>query len=141
MALAGRAVAVWLVIIAAETLHGIARTLWLAPIVGDFRARQIAVFSGSAIILTVTAILIRWLAPPTWRAALAIGGLWLALTLAFEIGLGRATGASWDRITEDYDPRRGGLLAIGMLVLMLAPLVAAHLRGVAPWSARHATTS
>ena len=135
-----RAVAVWLVIIAAETLHGIARTLWLAPIVGDFRARQIAVFTGTIIILTVTAIFIRWLEPPTWRAALAIGGLWLALTLAFEIGLGRATGASWDRITEDYDPRRGGLLAIGMLVLVLAPLVAAHFRGGAPWSTRHVTT-
>ena len=32
MALAGRAFVVWLVIIAAETLHSIARTLWLAPI-------------------------------------------------------------------------------------------------------------
>ncbi len=134
MALAGRAFAVWLVIIAAETLHGIARTLWLAPIVGDFRARQIAVFSGSAIILAVTAVFVRWLGPPTRRAALAIGGLWLALTLAFEIGLGRATGASWNRITEDYDPRGGGLLAIGMLVLVLAPLIAARLRGVLPYN-------
>ena len=132
MALAGRAFAVWLVIIAAETLHGIARTLWLVPIVGDFRARQIAVFSGSAIILTVTAIFIHWLGPPTRRAALAVGGLWLALTLAFEVGLGRATGASWDRLTEDYDPRRGGLLVMGMLVVVLAPLAAALLRGVLP---------
>lgn len=124
-----RAVAVWFVIIAAETIHGIARTLWLAPLVGDFRARQMAVFTGSAIFLAITAVFIRWIGPRTRRAALAIGGLWLALTLAFEIGLGRATGASWDRITEDYDPRRGGLLAIGMLVLVLAPLLAARLRG------------
>lgn len=131
-----RAVAVWCVIIAAETMHGIARTLWLAPLVGDFRARQMAVFTGSAIILVITAVFIRWIGPRTRRAALAIGGLWLALTLAFEIGLGRATGASWGRITEDYDPRRGGLLAIGMLVLVLAPLIAARLRGVAPWPTR-----
>lgn len=129
-----RAVAVWFVIIGAETIHGIARTLWLAPLVGDFRARQIAVFTGSAIILAITVVFIRWIGSRTRRAALAIGGLWLVLTLAFEIGLGRATGASWDRITEDYDPRRGGLLAIGMLVLVLAPLIAARLRGVLPYN-------
>lgn len=129
-----RAVAIWFVIIAAETSQGIARTFWLAPLVGDFRARQMAVFTGSAIILAITALFIRWIGPRTRRAALATGVLWLGLTLAFEIGLGRATGASWDRITEDYDPRRGGLLVIGMLVLVLAPLIAARLRGVLPYN-------
>lgn len=105
MRLVGRALAVWLLVIVAETMHGIARTLWLAPRLGDFRARQVAVFSGSAIILAIAAIFIRWIDPPSRRAALAIGGLWLVLTVVFEITLGRATGASWARIIEDYDLR------------------------------------
>ena len=58
-----RGVAVWLIIMAVEMVHGIARTLWLAPIVGDFRARQIAVFTGSALILAVAVLFIRWMKP------------------------------------------------------------------------------
>lgn len=136
MALAGRALVVWLIVIAAETIHGIARTLVLTPRVGDFRARQIAVFTGAAIILGITLACIRWIRPPHGRAALAIGGLWLVLTVVFEITLGRATGASWARIIEDYDLWHGGLLAFGMAVLALAPLIAAHLRGVLPYNPR-----
>ena len=123
-----RALAVWVLVIVAETIHGIARTLLLAPRVGDFRARQVAVFTGSAIILGIATAFIRWISPPSTRATLAIGVLWLVLTLTFEVAFGRATGASWARIAEDYDLLRGGLLPIGMLVLALAPLIAVRLR-------------
>lgn len=128
IALVGRALVVWLLLVVAETIHGIARTLWLAPRIGDFRARQVAVFSGSAIILAIVALFIRWIDPPSRRAALAIGGLWLVLTLTFEIVVGRATGASWARIVEDYDLVHGGLLPFGMAILALAPLIAARAR-------------
>jgi hypothetical protein len=42
-----RGVVVWLVLIAAEAAHGIARARWLVLIVGNLRAPQIAVASGS----------------------------------------------------------------------------------------------
>ena len=42
-----RAFLVWLLIIAIESVHGTLRVLFLQPLVGDFRARQIAVFTGS----------------------------------------------------------------------------------------------
>ena len=38
-----RAIAVWVLLMSAEVVHGVARTLFLAPAVGDFRARQLAV--------------------------------------------------------------------------------------------------
>ena len=74
-----RGVAVWLIIMAVEMVHGIARTLWLAPIVGDFRARQVAVFTGSALILAVAVLFIRWMKPvgpgaprtTIWRGAVS----------------------------------------------------------------------
>ena len=60
-----------------------------------------------------------------------MGGLWLVLMLAFEIGLGRLVfHASWDRIASDFDLRRGGCLGFGMLVLLAAPLLAAKLHGL-----------
>ena len=54
MLLAARAFAIWLLLITAEVVHGIVRTLVLTPAVGDFRARQIGVFTGSLLILLIT---------------------------------------------------------------------------------------
>jgi hypothetical protein len=71
-----------------------------------------------------------WLRPQPVRRWWTFGLLWLALTLAFEIGLGRAIGMSWDRIASDFDPRHGGLLAFGMLVILVAPRLLAQRRGL-----------
>jgi hypothetical protein len=126
-----RGAAVWLVIIAVEVVHGIARTLTLAPIVGDFRARQIAVFTGSALILAIAWLFIRWVRPARLGDALAVGALWLGLTVIFEVAFGRlVVHASWSRLASDYDLRRGGLLPVGLVVETLAPAIAARLRGV-----------
>lgn len=54
-----RAAAVWLLIIAAETAHGILRTLPLAPAVGDLQARQVGVPVGSLPGLAVAWLTIR----------------------------------------------------------------------------------
>lgn len=126
-----RALLVWVAIAGVETLHGIARVAWLAPRVGDFRARQLAVFTGSALIFGVAWLSIRWIAPRTVGGALRVGALWLALMLAFEVGLGRfVAGQSWQRLGEDYDVTRGGLLGFGMLALLVSPWIAARGRDV-----------
>ncbi len=127
-----RALAVWVGIVAAETLHGALRALWLAPLVGDFRARQVAVFTGSLIIVAIAWLSIRWLRAPGTRALLAVGLLWAALTLGFDLMLGRVVfGYAWQRIAEDFDVEHGGLLPFGILMLAASPLVATKLRGAA----------
>lgn len=126
-----RAIAVWLLIAAAETLHGIARTLWLVPIVGDHAARQIGVVTGSLLIFAITWFAIHWLRLRGRRELIATGALWVVLMLAFEIVLGRAVfGFGWDRIGAEFDPSRGGLMLFGFAALLLMPLVAARLRGL-----------
>ena len=125
-----RGVAAWLCVIIVEVFHGLVRTLFLAPVLrGDFRARQVAVFTGSFLILVVATSFIRWIRPADAGEAMAIGIVWLVLTLAFEIGFGRyVVHASWSRIASDYDLLRGGLLPIGLFVLTAAPLIAARFR-------------
>jgi hypothetical protein len=126
-----RALAVWLVIVAAESIRGILRRLLLAPAVGDFRARQISVFTGALIIIAIVTLFIRWLRLPTIRWMLAVGVAWVVLTMTFELVLGRLIlGYSWDRVLSDYDLSRGGLLSFGLVVLALSPMIAAKLRGV-----------
>lgn len=122
-----RALIVWVVIALAETIHGILRVRLLNRRIGDHRARQIGVGTASLIILAIAWLTLPWIAPTSPGDALAIGTLWLAAMLAFEISLGRFVfHASWDRIASDFDLRRGGLLGFGMLILFFAPLLSAR---------------
>lgn len=128
-----RALSVWLVIICAETLHGTARTLFLEPFFGDFRARQIAVFSGAFIILTIAFLFVRWLRTENNFQLLLIGFFWLVLTLLFEISLGRfVLNLSWERVFSDYNLLEGGLLGFGLLTLLFSPLIAFYFRYTSP---------
>lgn len=130
LAIITRATAIWLVLIAAEILHGIVRGIFLVPYVGEFRSSQIGVFTGSLIILAIALAFVRWIGTSSVSALLLVGASWLALTLAFEILFGRfVVGASWERLASDYNVLEGGLLPIGMLVLTLSPLIAAKVRG------------
>lgn len=125
-----RAVGIWLTLVAVESLHGLMRRLLLEPQLGDLLARQVSVLTGAVLIILVFRFTLRWLGPQPERRWWQIGLLWLTLTLAFEIGLGRVAGLSWDRIASDFDPRRGGFLGLGMLVILLAPRVLAERLGL-----------
>jgi hypothetical protein len=124
-----RASAVWLILIAVEFVHGVLRAIFLVPFIGDFRARQIGVFIGSALILLVAYLFAGWLHAPDTKSLLMIGVLWLVLTVAFEFGFGHfVLGRSWESLGEDYDVPKGGLLPFGMIVLVLSPRIAALMR-------------
>ena len=125
-----RAVGIWLTLVTVESIHGVMRRLFLEPQLGDLRARQVSVFTGTVLIALVFWFTLKWLGSQSVRRWWTFGLFWLALTLAFEIGLGRATGMSWDRIASDFDPRGGGLLAFGMLAILVAPRLLAQRRGL-----------
>jgi len=120
-----RAIVVWIVIILAETVHGIARIQILEPSVGEFRARQMAVFSGAAIIFLVTRSLIGWIGANGRLDLVAIGLCWVVLTIAFELLIGRFVfGFSWQRIAAEYDITSGSLMPLGLVFLVFCPLLA-----------------
>lgn len=123
-----RALVVWLVIIAAETVHGVLREHFLTPFVGDLRARQIGVAVGSLIIFAIALAFSRWLGARTTRGQLGVGLVWVVLTLAFEVGLGTLLGLSPERMLADYDVTAGGFMPFGLAVVLLSPWVAARLR-------------
>jgi len=106
------------------------RVLLLQPYIGDFRARQIGVFTGSILIFLIVLACIRLIGARRVSQLLGIGCLWVVLTLLFEIGLGRfVMGYSWVRIASDYNILQGGFLSGGMMLLSFAPLIAAKIRG------------
>lgn len=124
-----RCIIIWLFIVFAEIIHGVLRGVFLVPVVGDLRSRQIGVFTGSILILIIAFAFIRWIGAIGKRQLLGIGILWLILMLGFETAFGRfVIGLPWERIAFDYNMAKGGLLPIGMLVLAAAPLIAAKVR-------------
>ena len=124
-----RVIVVWLVIILVESVHGTLRQLFLASAIGDLSARRISVFTGTALIFLVALLFRRWLNLTDTRRLLLVGALWVALTILFEVGLGRLVlGYSWSRIAQDYDLHRGGLMGLGLIAMLFIPLAAARLR-------------
>jgi hypothetical protein len=126
-----RALAVWLAIMAAESVHGALRRLLLSPEV-DFALRQVSVLVGAAIIFAITWIFIDWMRLGSARSALAIGAAWAGLTVGFELALGRLTGLGWDRILADYDLAQGGLMPLGLLAMALTPWAVRALQAKRP---------
>lgn len=115
-----RALMVWLLIVLAESAQGALRRLLVSPEV-EFAVRQLSVLTGALVIFAITWFCLRWLRLRTAGEALGVGGLWVALTLLFEIGLGRLMGVGWDRILADYDLLHGGLMPLGLLTMALTP--------------------
>ena len=127
---AKRSIAVWSGLISAESLHGTVRGIVLEPYVGDFRARQIGVFTGSIIFFSIALGSIRWIGATRTSQLLGGGVLWLILTIAFEVSFGRfVLGYSWKRVGSDYNLFEGGLLPLGLAALPASPYVAEKVRG------------
>ncbi len=124
-----RSIAIWLVFIIIESLNGTIRTLWLVASLGDLLAHQVSFVTGSLLILMIATIFVRWLKISNFSQAIGVGVLWMLLTVMFEIGLGRfVLGYSWAQIAADYDLSQGRLMSVGLVLLVLAPLIATKIR-------------
>jgi hypothetical protein len=84
-----------------------------------------------ALVYLTTWLTIGWIHPTRASEALGIGALWLALTLAFEFLAGHyAFGKDWAVLLEDYDLSRGRIWVMVLIVVLLAPLWTARIRGL-----------
>lgn len=122
---------VWLLIAVAETLHGILRVKYLNPRLGDRRARQVGVLTGTIIILLIGWFTVPWINPNTWIKSFSVGLIWLGAMLTFDVSLGRLyLRLPWKRIWSDFDTSQGGFLGFGMTALLVTPWVVARPRGL-----------
>jgi len=115
---------------AAESIHGTIRQMFIAPAIGDLAARQLGVVVGSGLVFVVAWACIRWINARSFPEQLRVGLFWVALTLIFEVGLGTALGYSWARILSDYSVAKGGFMGFGLLFMALVPTLAARARGL-----------
>lgn len=126
---AWRIAALCVLLAGAETLHGIARTVWLVPRVGKQRALDLSIVSGSLLAFAICWFYVPGIGMATAGAHLALGGLLAAFMAGFDAALGRwLLRKRWRKVLEDFDPRTGNRLVFGLALLVLIPLAVHTLR-------------
>ena len=124
-----RTFVVWLVLIGVATILGNLLPLIVVPGVGYFPPRHVSVVTVSLLTFTVAYLVHRWIGATTSLQLFAVGLMWGVLTVMLDIGLGRLVlHVSWQRIAEELNILRGGLLSVRLLAMLLTPLLAATLR-------------
>ena len=117
-----RALAVWLLLLILAVLNGGLRDTQLSPRLGDTVGRGISTLLLCGLIVLATWLTIGWIRPGGSREAVAVGALWVALTLAFEFGVGHyGFGKPWPELLADYDLSRGRIWITVLVVTLLAP--------------------
>jgi hypothetical protein len=101
--------------------NGIVRVAVLQPRLGEEPARRVATLVGIALVVAFAYAYVRRTSFRTGHGPLLVGVVWLALTLAFEFGMGLAAGRSWGEMLVDYDLTRGRLWPLVLVATLLAP--------------------
>lgn len=126
----GKALALWLAILALAVANGMLREAVLLPVLDKYQALILSGILLSALILVVAYFSLPWLGRLPATGYIAIGLGWLCLTLAFEFAFGRLIqGRPWPALLEAYTFRGGNLWPLVLLVTASAPYVAARIRG------------
>ncbi len=102
--------------------NGVVREAWYGRHLSELRAHQLSTLTGVVLFGLYIWIILRWFRPATTTQALAIGLMWLGLTVAFEFLFGHyVAGHPWSRLLQDYNLFVGRLWLLVLLWVTVAP--------------------
>ena len=120
----------WLGLVVLGILNGTIRNIVYSKVLGELFAHQV-----STVILIVLIGLYTWVISGWWKMqsagqAIAIGLVWLALTVVFEFLFGHyVVGHPWSRLLHDYDIRQGRVWVLVLIWTAVVPYVMYRFRG------------
>lgn len=113
-----------------ETLHGIARTIFVVPKIGNKRAKQYSVISGTLLAFAVCYIMVPWLDIHVGYQLVLVGLVLAVFMATFDIVLARfVVKLKWKFIINDFNPAKGNYLIFGMISLIIIPYAVMKLKG------------
>ena len=113
------------------SVNGAIREALLIPAIGVIAGRAISTVALCVLVLLLTWLTIRWIGPRSNGDAWIDGGLWVALTLAFEYLAGHFLfGDPWSQLLEEYDVFRGRIWILVLVTIAIAPRLCARVRGL-----------
>ncbi len=119
-----RALAFWSYILVLAFANGALREGVLVPAWGVRTGQAASVVMLSTVVLVMARLFVRRAGLARDRDAFAVGLAWLALTLAFEFGFGRARGVPWEALLHDYDLSAGRIWPVVLVCTFLGPFIA-----------------
>jgi len=114
----------WIPMVAIAVGNGVLRETTYGRRVGELAAHQISCATAIALFYAYGFLLFRVFPIPGTGTALAVGAMWVGLTMAFEFLFGRfVVGHPWSRLLADYNLARGRLWPLVLLAVGIGPLV------------------
>jgi len=119
----------WLGATVIGVANGVARRALYEDRIGPSAAHYLSTATLVILLGGYMAFLAKRWPIPTRRAALVVGGIWAAMTVGFEFGLGRfVLGDSWTKLLEQYAFWRGNVWILVPAWIALGPTVIHKLR-------------
>lgn len=117
-----RYVLAWIPMVFIAVANGVLRVLTFGNRLPELRAHQLSTAIGIVLMGLYIWGVIRVWPPSSARRALAIGFLWVLLTVAFEFGFGHfVMGNPWSRLLQDYNLAQGRVWVVFLAWLAFAP--------------------
>ncbi|WP_071516530.1 hypothetical protein [Geitlerinema sp. PCC 9228] len=112
----------WFPMIAIAIANAGVRETWYGKHVKELTAHQISTISGILLFSLYIGTLVYFVPPVSIPQAIAIGGMWLVMTVAFEFLFGRYVAKhSWEKLLADYNILKGRLWLLVLVVIATAP--------------------
>jgi hypothetical protein len=125
-----RVLALCVMLASAETLHGIARTVFVAPRIGKERAIKLSALTGTLLAFLICLVWVPGVGLTSAAQHAVLGVVLAGFMACFDIAIGRfVMRRKWSKIRPDFDPRTGNFLLFGLVALALIPMLVFWLRG------------
>lgn len=121
----------WLVLMLLAIGNGFLREATYGQSLSELHSHQLSTVTAMVTFGIAVFLLSRYLLPKSAGQAMAIGVIWLALTLCFEFFLVHyVLGHSWDRLFQDYNVSLGRVWPFLLVWITCLPYVAYRCRTV-----------
>jgi hypothetical protein len=114
----------WIPMVLIAIANGTLREASYGKRMSELQAHQISTLSGLLLFSAYIWVVIRTWRPDTSGQAIAIGLIWLGLTVAFEFLFGHyAVGQPWSKLLYDYNVFAGRVWVVVLIWVTVAPYV------------------
>ncbi len=112
----------WFPMVAIAIANGVVRESWYGKHLSELAAHQLSTLTAVILFGVYIWFVVRFWPPTSAAQAIAIGLLWLAMTIAFEFLFGHyVAGHSWERLLHDYNLLAGRVWPLVLVWVAVAP--------------------
>ena len=124
-----RALVVWVGMLLIAIANGTFRVGVLELRMVEAAAHATSTIMLCFLILVYTWTTISWIAPQSFLQAIAVGILWVVLTVGFEFGFGLfVADRPWPELLAEYNVLQGRVWALVLITIAFAPYLTARLQ-------------